>query len=65
MFELEEMLQQLKELEKKLKELGESLWHRFERESIARIGIKNTGSRFLDRYRKFNKGFARNESIEK
>ena len=48
MFELEEMMQQVKELEKKLKELGDSLWHCFKRKSFTGIRIKNTGSWFLE-----------------
>ena len=65
MFELEEMLQQVKELEKKLKELGDSLWHCFKRKSYAGIRVENTRSGFLEWYWKFNKSVARNKSVKK
>ena len=65
MFELEDIKLELKELEKRLNELGESLWYSWQEKASWRARRANKSKRILDRYGKISKGFARNKSIER
>lgn len=50
MIELEENLKLLKNLEEKLKDLGESLWHFYIRKRIKKIRSRNSKAKLLARY---------------
>lgn len=65
MLDFEENKRQLEQLQTKLKELGESLWHTKPKDRISTIRRKNKSGKFLGRYDKFYQSLKRNESIKK
>ena len=64
MLELEEAKPILKELERRLKEMGESLWHFSKGREIKRVRKSDKWSSILDESRKFCQSFTRNEAFE-